>query len=343
MVKIGITGFGRIGRIVARQLFLNPELRKHIQLAAINDLGDAKANAHSFKYDSTHGRFPMPVSHDAESITIDGQKIPFVKYADPKQIPWKALGVDVVLECTGRFVDREGAAQHMASGAKKVIISAPGKGVDLTVVMGVNHKNYDASKHHVLSNASCTTNCLAPLVHVLHTEFGLKHGFMTTVHSYTSDQRLLDNVHQDPRRARTAAVNMIPTTTGAAKTVGEVIPALKGKLDGLSFRVPTVDVSITDFVATLDRSVTKDEVNAALVKHSKGDLKGFLDVSNEPLVSSDYIGNTFSSIVDAELTHVIGGDGKSGPMVKVCSWYDNEVGFSARMLDLVRHIGAVGL
>ncbi len=343
MVKIGINGFGRIGRIVARQLYLNPELRKKIRIVAVNDLSDPKDLAFCMKYDSTHGTLPFPVVHDAESISIDGDKIACLKQADPTKIAWKDLGVEIVLECTGRYVDKEGAAQHLKGGAKKVIVSAPAKGADLTVVMGVNHKQYDAAKHTILSNASCTTNCLAPVAHVLQKAFGIQHGLMTTVHSYTSDQRLLDNIHKDPRRARTAATNMIPTTTGAAKTVGEVIPALKGKLDGLAIPVPTVDVSVTDFVATLNKSVSKEEVNAALTEAAKGELKGYLDVSNEPLVSSDYIGNTFSSIVDLDLTHVIGGEGNKGPMVKVCAWYDNEAGFSARMLDLVNHVASAGL
>lgn len=340
MVKIGINGFGRIGRIVARQLYSNPELRKSIQIMSVNDLADPADLAFSMKYDSTHGKLPFAISSDASSLTIDGDKIKCHKIANPAELPWKADGVDVVLECTGRYTDRESAAAHLKGGAKKIIVSAPAKGVDLTVVMGVNHKQYDGSKHTILSNASCTTNCLAPIVHVLHSKFGVKYGLMTTVHSYTSDQRILDNIHKDPRRARTAATNMIPTTTGAAKAVGEVIPSLKGKLDGFSMRVPTVDVSLTDLVAELQKPVTKDEVNNALKEAASGDLKGILDVCAEPLVSSDFIGNAFSSIVDLELTNVIGGDGKSGPMVKVCSWYDNEVGFSTRMLDLVRHIGA---
>ena len=341
-MKIAINGFGRIGRIVARQLFLNPEYRKHLQLVAVNDLGPVEANAFSFRYDSTHGRFPLPVSHDAESITIDGQKVAYVGKKDPTQLPWGAMGVDLVLECTGLFTDREGAAQHQKAGAKKVIVSAPAKGIDGTFVMGVNHTSYDPAKHSIVSNASCTTNCLAPIVHVLHQKFGVNHGLMTTIHAYTSDQRLLDNAHKDPRRARSAAVNMIPTTTGAAKTVAEVIPALKGKLDGHSIRVPTVDVSFTDFVATLAKSVTVDEVNSALKEAAKGPLKGILDVCDEPLVSSDYIGNRFSSTVDSALTQVMGGDGKSGPMVKVGSWYDNEVGFSCRMLELATLIAQKG-
>ncbi len=340
-MKIAINGFGRIGRIVARNLFTNPSYKKSLELVAVNDLATPAELAFSMKYDSTHGKLPVSISSDAESLTIDGKKIICLKQADPTQLPWAKLGVDLVLECTGRYVDKESASAHLKAGAKKVIISAPGKGVDLTVVMGVNHAAYDNSKHHILSNASCTTNCLAPLVHVLHKNFGVKYGLMTTIHSYTSDQRLLDNIHKDPRRARTAAVNMIPTTTGAAKAVGEVIPELKGKLDGFSVRVPTVDVSLTDFVGELNKTVTKEEVNAALVAAAQGELKGILDCSNEPLVSSDYIGNPYSSIVDLDLTNVTGSQGGgSGTMVKVCSWYDNETGFSCRMLELSQLIGS---
>lgn len=340
-MKIAINGFGRIGRIVARQLFTHPEYRKSLQLVAVNDLATPAELAFSMKYDSTHGQLPVSITSDNESITIDGQKIACIKQPDPTQLPWKNLGVDLVFECTGRYTDKESASAHFKAGAKKIIVSAPAKNMDLTVVMGVNHHLYDNAKHHILSNASCTTNCLAPVVHVLHQKFGVKYGLMTTIHSYTSDQRLLDNVHKDPRRARTAATNMIPTTTGAAKTVGEVIPALKGKLDGLSVRVPTVDVSFTDFVAELGRAVSKAEVNQALTEAAAGELKGFMDVSNEPLVSSDYIGNRFSSIVDADLTHIMGSDGDAkGTMVKVCSWYDNETGFSCRMLDLATLIAA---
>lgn len=339
MLKIGINGFGRIGRIVARQLYLSPELRKKIKIVAVNDLAPPSELAFAMKYDSTHGKLPVSISHDAESLTIDGDRIACIKQPDPTQLPWKSLGVDLVFECTGRYTDKESASAHFKAGAKKIIVSAPAKGVDLTVVMGVNDKLYDNSKHHLLSNASCTTNCLAPLMHVLHKSFGVQHGLMTTVHSYTSDQRLLDNIHKDPRRSRTAATNMIPTTTGAAKTVSEVIPELKGKLDGLSIRVPTVDVSITDIVATLKREVSVEEVNAALIEAANSELKGILGTSDEPLVSSDYIGDTRSSIVDLALTHVIGGEGKKGTMVKVCSWYDNEVGFSTRMLDLAALVG----
>jgi len=343
MLKIGINGFGRIGRIVARQLYSNPELRKKLQIVAVNDMSTPKELAFLFKRDSVHGTYAGTVTHDAESISIDGQKIAVWKQTDPTKLPWGSLGADVVFECTGRFTNREGAAQHLAGGAKRVIVSAPAKGVDLTIVMGVNHQLYDASKHTVVSNASCTTNCLAPMAAVLHEKFGIQHGLMTTVHSYTSDQRLIDNTHADPRRARTAALNMIPTTTGAAKTVGEVIPALKGKLDGHSVRVPTADVSFTDLVVTLEKSTTAEEINAAFREAAQGKLKGILDVCDEPLVSSDFIGNRYSSTIDSALTMVMPGGSTPGCMVKVCSWYDNEVGFSTRMLDLAALIAEKGV
>jgi len=338
-MNIAINGFGRIGRIVARQLFANPELRKNLNLVAINDLATPGELAHSFKYDSTHGTYRLDVKSDAESITIDGHKFQCLKLSKPEELPWAKLGIDLVLDCTGRFTDKDSASVHLKQGAKKVIISAPAKGVDLTCVMGVNHTQYDNAKHHIVSNASCTTNCLAPIVHVLHNAFEVKHGFMTTIHSYTSDQRLIDNIHKDPRRARSAATNMIPTTTGAAKTVGEVIPALKGKLDGFSVRVPTPNVSLTDFVCTTKKKTTKEEVNKILQEAAQGPLKGILDFCSLPLVSSDYNGNKFSSIVDAEQTNVhVADDGEC--MIKVCSWYDNETGFSCRMLEFANLIAA---
>lgn len=337
-VKIAINGFGRIGRIVTRQLFLNPELSKKIELVALNDLGAPEELAFSFQYDSTHGKFPHPVEASKESISIAGRKIPCLKISNPTELPWKSLGVDVVLECTGRFTDKESASVHLKSGAKRVIVSAPAKGADLTVVMGVNHTQFDPNKHTVLSNASCTTNCLAPMAHVLHSKWGIKQGFMTTIHSYTSDQRILDNLHKDPRRARTAATNIIPTTTGAAKAVGEVIPELKGRLDGIAMRVPTPNVSLTDLVATLEKPATRDEINAALKEASETTLKGILGFCSDPLVSSDFNGNRLSSIIDAECTSIM--SGPHGNLVKVCSWYDNETGFSCRMLDLVSYIGS---
>lgn len=341
MTKIAISGFGRIGRIVTRQLFSNPQFRKNLQLVAINDLAATKDLAFSLKHDSTHGKLSNTLEFTDDSMTLDGQKIKVFKQANPAELPWAELGVDIVFECTGFFTDKDKASLHLKAGAKKVIVSAPGKGVDGTFVMGVNHEKYDPKNHHVVSNASCTTNCLAPMAHVLHEKFGIVQGFMTTIHSYTSDQRLLDNIHKDPRRARTAAVNMIPTTTGAAKAVGEVIPELKGKLDGFSMRVPTPNVSFTDLVAQLKVETTIEEVNSALEKASKeGPLKGYLNVSHEPLVSSDYNGDSYSSTVDLQVTNVIG---NKGNFVKVGSWYDNETGFSSRMLDLAQHMAAKGL
>jgi glyceraldehyde 3-phosphate dehydrogenase len=334
-MKIAINGFGRIGRIVARQLYSNPAYQKNLELVAVNDLASAQELAFSLKYDSTHGKATFPIEAGSDTITIAGKPVKVLKEKDPSKLPWKQMGVDLVIESTGHYTDREGASLHLQAGAKKVIISAPAKGNDYTVVMGVNHKGLDLSKHHILSNASCTTNCLAPVVHVLHEKFGVKYGFMTTIHSYTSDQRILDNIHKDPRRARTAATNLIPTTTGAAKAVGEVIPALKGKLDGFSVRVPTPNVSLTDFVAELSKEVTVEEVNQALIAASQGALKGIMGVSNEPLVSSDYNGDSRSSIVDLDCTKVNGINGSAkGTMVKIYAWYDNETGFSCRMLEL---------
>lgn len=332
-MRIAINGFGRIGRIVARQYFLNPQYRKDLEIVAINDISSHDHLAYFFKRDSTHGPLPFEVKKEGSNLIVDGQVIKLISERNVANLPWKDLGVDVVFECTGIFKGKDDAIAHVTqAGAKKVIISAPGKNVDLTVVMGVNHEQLKA-EHTVVSNASCTTNCLAPLVKVLHETFGIKHGLMTTIHSYTSDQRILDNAHADPRRGRTAATNMIPTTTGAAKTVGEVIPELKGRLDGFSMRVPTPDVSYTDFVAHVEKSTTLEEVNAALKKAAEGSLKGVLGVSDEPLVSSDYIGNRHSSIVDLDLTSVM-----QGTMVKVGAWYDNETGFSCRMLDLATEL-----
>jgi glyceraldehyde-3-phosphate dehydrogenase type I len=333
-MKIAINGFGRIGRIITRELYLQKSFREKIELVAVNDLSDPKELAFLIKRDSVHGTLPLEVKSDAESITIDGHRIHVCREPKPENLPWAKLGVDVVFECTGRFTDKEGAMTHIKAGAKKVVVSAPASGVDATIVMGVNHKVYDAAKHTVISNASCTTNCLAPIVYVLNKKFGLEKGLMTTVHSYTSDQRLLDNVHKDFRRARAAAVSMIPTSTGAAKTVGKVLPELAGKLDGFSMRVPTADVSFTDFVAHLKVAVSREEINAALTEAANGELKGVLAVTDEPLVSADFIGNRHSSIIDLELTNLIEEKDGKGTMVKVGSWYDNEVGFSNRMLDL---------
>lgn len=338
-MKIGISGFGRIGRLFTRAYFNNKELQNNVELVAVNDLSSPEVAAFGFKYDTVHREFNGEIKTDKDSIIINGRKIKHVSVPNAAEIPWKDLGVDVVLECSGRYVDKEGASLHLKGGAKRVIISAPGKGVDRTIVYGVNHTQFNPSTDIVLSNASCTTNCLAPVVSVINEKFGINHGLMTTVHSYTNDQRLVDAGHKDPRRARAGAMNMIPTTTGAAKTVGEVIPELKGKLDGFSVRVPTPDVSLTDVVFSLKKEVSKEEINAALTEAAHGRLKGVLAVCNEPLVSSDYIGNPHSSIVDTELTYVVGGSEKGkGSMVKICAWYDNEYGFSCRMLDLCNYI-----
>lgn len=340
-MKIAINGFGRIGRVVARQLLSNPELKSKLELVAINDLGDSASSAFSFKYDSTHGKFPQEVSSEKDSITIGGHKINYISCPSPEELPWAKLGVDLVLECTGRYTTGATANAHIKAGAKKVIISAPGKEIDATIVMGVNHTDYDPAKHNILSNASCTTNCLAPLVHTLHKAFGVQYGLMTTIHSYTSDQRILDNAHSDPRRARTAATNMIPTTTGAAAAVGLVIPELNGKLDGFSVRVPTPNVSLTDFVGELSQEVTIEDVNNAFRKAAESNLKGIMTVCDLPLVSSDFNGNPYSSIIDSSCTKVTGKNGSSkGSMVKVYSWYDNETGFSNRMLELATLIGS---
>lgn len=342
-MKIAISGFGRIGRLVTRAYFEDESLWSKVDLVAINDLSPVSTSAFSFKYDSVHRTFKGDVKVEGDSLVINGRKIKQYSVPDAKNIPWKELGVDVVLECTGRYTDKAGAMGHIEAGAKRVIISAPAKNVDRTIVMGVNHNTYNPETDKVLSNASCTTNCLAPFASVLHEKFGIQHGLMTTVHSYTNDQRIIDSAHSDPRRARAGALNMIPTTTGAAKAVGEVIPELKGKLDGLAVRVPTPDVSFTDLVALLKKEVSKEEVIAALEEAANGRLKNILGVTHEPLVSGDFIGNPLSSIVDAELTHVIGGNEKGkGALVKVCSWYDNEHGFSCRMLDLCRHIAERG-
>jgi glyceraldehyde 3-phosphate dehydrogenase len=332
-MRIAINGFGRIGRIVARQFFMNPQFRKDLEIVAINDISSHDNIAYFFKYDSSHGTLPFEVKKEGSSLVVDGQKIALTSERSLAKLPWKDLGVDLVFECTGVYKGKDDAMGHISeAGAKKVIISAPGKNVDMTVVMGVNHTEVKA-EHTVLSNASCTTNCLAPVVSVLHKAFGIKHGLMTTIHSYTSDQRILDNSHSDPRRGRTAAMNMIPTTTGAAKTVGEVIPELKGKLDGFSMRVPTPNVSFTDFVAEVSKNVTIEDVNAALRKAAESELKGIMGLSSEPLVSSDFMSNPLSSIVDLDLTTVM-----QGTMVKVGAWYDNEAGFSNRMLDLATYL-----
>ncbi len=332
--KVGINGFGRIGRNVFRAALGNPE----VEIVAVNDLTDAKTLAHLLKYDSIHGTLNAEVKAQDGNIVVNGKTIKVLAEREPANLPWSALGVEVVVESTGRFTDGDKAAAHLKAGAKKVIISAPAKGEDITIVMGVNHDKYDAAKHNVISNASCTTNCLAPFAKVLHENFGIKRGLMTTVHSYTNDQQILDLPHSDLRRARAAAMSIIPTTTGAAKAVSLVLPELKGKLNGFAMRVPTPNVSITDLVVELDKAATAEEINAALKKAAEGDLKGIMDYSDEPLVSRDYNGNPHSSIVDGLSTMVV-----EGSMAKVVSWYDNEWGYSNRVVDLIRFIAGKGL
>jgi glyceraldehyde 3-phosphate dehydrogenase len=326
-VKVAINGYGRIGRNILRALY-EGKRRNEIQIVAVNDLGDAKTNAHLTRYDTAHGPFPFKVGVDGDSLVIDGDKIKVCAERDPSKLPWGALGVDIVLECTGLFTTKEKAGMHLKAGAKKVIISAPGgKDVDATVVYGVNHKVLKAS-HTVISNASCTTNCLAPIARVLHETVGLVRGIMTTIHAYTNDQVLTDVYHSDLRRARSATHNMIPTKTGAAAAVGLVLPELDGKLDGFSVRVPTINVSLVDLTFEAARATTVKEIDEAMKKASQGALKGVLEYVDEPLVSSDFNHNPASSLYDASLTKII--DGK---LVKVCAWYDNEWGFSNRMLD----------
>ena len=324
-IKVGINGFGRIGRNAFRASLKN----KNVDIVAVNDLTSPKTLAHLLKYDSIYGKLDAAVESTDKSITVKGKETKVLSERDPANLPWGELGIDVVIESTGRFVDRENASKHLDAGCKKVIISAPGKEPDITVVIGVNDDKYDSKKHNIISNASCTTNCLAPIAKVLNDVFGLEKGIMTTVHSYTSDQSILDIQHKDLRRARAAAMSLIPTTTGASKAVGLVLPEVKGKLDGLAMRIPTPDVSIVDLTANLGKETSKEEVNAAFEKAAKGNLKGILDISYEPLVSCDYIGNPHSSIVDALSTYVI------GDLVKVLSWYDNEWGYSNRLVDLV--------
>jgi glyceraldehyde 3-phosphate dehydrogenase len=333
-IKVGINGFGRIGRQVLK--IMAEKYPKDFDVVAFNDLDDLKTMAHLFKYDTNYGRFEGDVKVDGDSLVVNGDKIKALKEKDPAAIPWKALGVDIVIESTGKFTDRDGASKHLAGGAKKVIISAPAKGEDLTIVLGVNDNMYDPAKHHIISNASCTTNCLAPAAKVVQDNFGIVKALMTTIHAYTNDQRILDMVHKDLRRARAAAMSIIPTTTGAARAVSLVIPELKGKFDGYALRVPTSTVSVVDFTATLEKETTTEEFRAAFKKASEGPMKGILGYSEEPLVSIDFKGDTRSSIVDAELTSVMGG---SGTFVKVVTWYDNEWGYSCRTVDLAKMIG----
>lgn len=330
-IRVGINGFGRIGRQVVRAA---KERKAPIDIVAINDLTDTKTLAHLFTYDSVHGKYAGKVSYDADSITIDGDVIKVLKEKDPALLPWKDLTVDIVLEATGRFTKADDARKHIAGGAKKVIISAPATGEDITVVLGVNHDKYDAKAHTIISNASCTTNCLAPMVKVLRDAFGFKHGAMVTIHSYTNDQSILDLPHKDLRRARAAAVSMIPTTTGAAKATALVIPEVKGKIDGIAIRVPTPDVSLTELTVEVERPTTIAEVNAAFQAAAKGPLKGILAYTEEELVSVDYIGNPHSTILDSKCTNVI-----DGTLVKVSGWYDNEWGYSSRCVDLIERIG----
>ncbi len=330
-VRVGINGFGRIGRNVLRAAALLKQ--EALEVVAVNDITDTKTLAHLLKYDSVHRRFPGSVEAQGDTLVVNGRPIKVSAIREPEQLPWKALGVELVLESTGRFTQRADAAKHLAAGAKKVVISAPAKDEDITIVMGVNHQKYDPAKHHVISNASCTTNCLVPMVKVVLDTWGFKHGFMTTVHSYTNDQQVLDLPHKDLRRARAAGLSIIPTTTGAAKATSLVIPEVKGKIDGISLRVPTPDVSIVELAAEVERRTTVDEVNGAFKQAACSSLKGILDVSEEPLVSVDYVGNLCSSVVDALSTAVI-----DGTFVHLSSWYDNEMGYSARCVDLLAYI-----
>ncbi|MBI5598448.1 MAG: type I glyceraldehyde-3-phosphate dehydrogenase [Deltaproteobacteria bacterium] len=332
-VKVAINGFGRIGRNVLRRTLKD----RDVEFVAINDVTDARTLAHLLKYDSIYGRIDARIEALDSAIAVDGRAIRVTAEKDPSKLPWKDMGVDIVLECTGLFTNRDKAAGHLTAGAKKVIISAPAKDEDITVCMGVNHASYDPKKHHVISNASCTTNCLAPVAKVLNDNFGIRKGLMTTVHAYTNDQKILDLPHKDLRRARAAALSMIPTSTGAAKAIGLVLPELKGRLDGLAVRVPVATVSLVDLVCALEKEPTAVEVNSALKKASEGSLKGILEYCEEECVSVDFSGNEHSSIVDAPSTKTIGGN-----MVKVLAWYDNEWGFSSRMRDLIKHIASQG-
>jgi glyceraldehyde 3-phosphate dehydrogenase len=326
-VRVGINGFGRIGRNIMRAALAD----KNINFVAVNDLTNAKTLAHLLKYDSVLGNLHAKVETSSDGITVDGDEFKVLSLRDPAQLPWKDLGVDVVFEGTGLFTERTAAAKHLEAGAKRVVITAPAKSPDITLVLGVNDDKYDPAKHQIISNASCTTNCLAPFAKVLHQRFGIKKGWMTTIHSYTNDQNLLDLPHKDLRRARAAALSMIPTSTGAASAVGEVLPELKGKLDGFAMRVPTPNVSVVDLAAILDKKTTADEVNAAFKEAADGPLKGILQYSTEELVSIDFKGNPHSSIIDSAYTKVMDGD-----FVKVLSWYDNEWGYSNRCVDLLR-------
>ena len=332
-IKVGINGFGRIGRLLYRAAI---ERNADIDFVAINDLADTKTNAHLLKYDSVHGRFNGTVEAKADKLVVNGKDLKVLSQKDPATLPWKDLGVYLAVESTGLFTHREGASKHLQAGAKKVLISAPAENPDVTIVLGVNEKTYDPEKHNILSNASCITNALAPITKVLEDNFGLEKAFMTTAHSYTNDQRLLDIVHKDPRRARAAAINIIPTSTGAAKAIGLVLPSCLGKMNGISLRVPTPDVSIIDLTAVLGKEVTKEDINAAMKKAAEGPMKGILDYTEDPIVSTDVLHSTHSSVFDAGLTMVLG---EKSNFVKVFAWYDNEWGFSCRMVELIELVG----
>jgi glyceraldehyde 3-phosphate dehydrogenase len=333
MTRVGINGFGRIGRNIYRAA---EALKASFEIVAVNDIGDAHTFAHLLKHDTALGTFGPPVAVEGDDIDVGGRRVKFMSHKDPGELPWRDLGVDIVVESTGLFTDATKARVHIdKGGAKKVIISAPATNQDYTVVMGVNHKGYDPAKHNVISNASCTTNCFVPLAHVLHGSFGIERGMMTTIHAYTADQKLQDLPHKDLRRARAAADNIIPTSTGANRAVSEVLPELKGKFEGMAFRVPILDVSVVDLTVQLSKTTTAEDINAAFDEAAGGELNGILSVSKEPLVSSDFKGDPHSSIVDAPLTQTLGGD-----WAKVVSWYDNEWGFSCRMVDLITYMAA---
>jgi len=331
-VRVGINGFGRIGRQSLKAIL---ERAPGLEVVAVNDIVDVPTNALLFAHDSTYGNFPGTVSHTADSIVVDGKAVKVFQLTDPAQLPWRDLGVDIVIESTGKFTEATKAGAHITAGARKVLISAPAKGEDITIVLGVNEASYDSAKHTIISNASCTTNCLAPVAKVLNDTFGIEKGLMNTIHSYTNDQRILDVAHKDPRRARSAGLNLIPTTTGAARALSLVIPELKGKVDGFSLRVPTPTVSIVDFAVELRDETTAEAINDAFRSAAAGPLKGILGVSDEPLVSTDFRGDARSAIVDSALTMVVGGTGR---FVKVLAWYDNEWGYSCRVADLTKFI-----
>ena len=334
-MRVGINGFGRIGRLFFRAALKDPDFSRNVEVVAINDLTDARTLAHLLKYDSIHGILNVEVGSKDDKIVVGGEEIKILSIPDPEKLPWRELNVDVVLESTGRFTDRGNAEKHLKAGAKKVVISAPAKNPDVTLVLGVNEEVYNHEKHHIISMASCTTNCLAVMVKVLHKEFGIRRGFMTTCHAYTNDQRILDFPHRDLRRARACAVSIIPTTTGAAVAIGLVIPELAGRLDGVALRVPVANGSITDLVAELEKEVSKDEVNNAFRRYAEGELKGILQYTDEPIVSADIIRNPHSCILDGLSTMVMGGKGN---FVKVFGWYDNEWGYSCRLADLMKHL-----